>query len=73
MAIEWRDVYSTRVERLGYDPETQEMYVEWKRGRVSVFEGVPDDVAHEASNAWSVGAFLRINIEPEYKQRYHDE
>ena len=67
-----RNVFSSNVETVSYDPETQEMTVTWTKGknRVSVYEGVPEQVADEASRAFSVGQFLNAEIKPRYPHRY---
>jgi len=67
----WKDVHSDMVERVGYDAETQELSVKWRRtGRVSIYEGVPPDVANQAMTAWSVGEYLNENVKPVYGHRY---
>jgi hypothetical protein len=35
MAVTWKDVFSSHVERVGYDDEPGEMLVEWKTGKFS--------------------------------------
>ncbi len=69
--IAWKDVHSEVVERIGYDAETQELHVKWRRGgRVSIYDDVPADVASQASTAWSVGKFLEENVKRSYPHRY---
>ena len=65
-----RDVFSSMVSRIAYDDETMEMTVIWKRGKSSVYEGVPEDVALEASKSASVGAYINEEVKPLYKHRY---
>jgi hypothetical protein len=71
MALEWRSVFSSNVDSIAYNAETLELFVRWTRGRkVSVYEGVPDDVADEAMRAYSVGNYIREEIKPNYRHRY---
>lgn len=62
-----RDVYSSHVARIGY--EGGNLTVEWTTGKVSVYEGVPADLADEVMNAPSVGSALR-GIKGSYRHRY---
>jgi hypothetical protein len=67
--MEMREVYSTRVSRIGY--EDGKLMVEWaKGGRVSVYTGVPEQLANEVMNAPSIGAALKMSIEGVYSHSY---
>lgn len=69
--ITWKDVHSDMVERVGYDSETQELQVKWRRtGRVSIYSDVPPDVAQQAMTAWSIGEYLNESVKPVYSHRY---
>ena len=70
-----RNVFSSHVESISYDDEAQTMTVTWKSGkrRTSVYEGVPEDVADQASRAASVGSFLRENVKGKHAHRYGEE
>ena len=65
-----RPVFSTMVQEIGYDDESQEMIVTWKNGRKSAYSGVPEDVAVELSNALSVGSMINNEIKNQYPHRY---
>ena len=65
-----QNVFSTMVQSIGYDSETEEMTVVWKNGRRSAYSGVPEDVATSAANAASVGQFINSEIKPNYGHRY---
>ncbi len=65
-----RPVFSTMVQEIGYDDESQEMIVTWKNGRKSAYSGVPEDVAVELSNAPSVGSMINNEIKNQYPHRY---
>jgi hypothetical protein len=68
--VEMQSVYSSHVNKVGYDPDSKELLVEWDTGKVSAYSGVPPDVADEAINAWSVGTFLNAEIKKHYPHRY---
>lgn len=65
-----REVYSTNVQSIEYDDATKDMYVNWLKGKRSVYSGVPEDVALECANAPSVGTFLNTEIKGKYAHRY---
>lgn len=69
--MEMRSVYSDAVDEIGYDDETKELHVVWKRnGRRSVYSGVPPEVAEETMNAPSVGQALRNSVQNTYAHGY---
>lgn len=65
-----RSVYSSTVSDVAYDSDRGEMVVTWKTGRVSVYSGVPEAVAEQASKAPSVGQFLNMQVKPHYEHSY---
>ena len=71
MAVSWTGVYSSNVNRVGYDDESQTLLVEWaKGGRMSSYQGVPADVAGDAAKAWSVGNFINQEVKGRYAHKY---
>ena len=40
-----RSVFSSHIAEIGYDPEVAELYVTYRNGKTSVYQGVPPDVA----------------------------
>ena len=69
--LEWRNVFSSNVDALAYDDETQTLYVRWARGgKTSAYSDVPPDVYEAAANNWSVGTFLNEEIKGKYSHRY---
>lgn len=71
MAGEWSvPVYSSNVAEVGYDPETSELLITWKNGRVSSYSGVSEDKALQLSKAASVGQMLNAEIKPLFPHRY---
>ncbi len=65
-----REVYSSHVNRVGYDHQAQELHVEWDTGKRSVYSAVPPHVADSTMNAWSVGKALIEQVKPVYEHRY---
>lgn len=65
------DVYSTAVSSIGYDEGKQTLYVTWARtGRMSVYRGVPAELATQIRNAPSVGQALRESVQGTYDHQY---
>jgi len=69
MAIWWRPVYSSRASEVGYDDETSTLYVKWTKGGSTAYEGVPEELALQLSQAPSVGSMINSEITPFYKFR----
>ena len=72
MSEPWRkNVFSSMVSEVAYDPAKQELMVTWaKSGKVSVYSGVPEGTALDLSNAPSVGFFINSEIKPYFGHRY---
>lgn len=64
------EVYSSNVSAVGYDEETLELYVQWKRGKVSRYLNVPQNVAKSVMQAYSVGQAIADTIKPAYAHQY---
>jgi hypothetical protein len=67
-----RGVFSSHVNKIGHDPETKELFVEWDTGKTSIYTGVPVGVADTVSNSWSVGKALREHVKDAYPHRYRE-
>ena len=65
-----RGVFSSHVNKVGYDAEKQELFVEWDTGKTSVYSGVPAGLADSVSSGWSVGKALASEIKGKYAHRY---
>ena len=70
MAIQTKSVYSSHVDTVSYDDETQELSVKWDTGKTSVYAGVPPDTASQVMNSWSVGTALHQAVKGKYEHRY---
>ena len=70
--MEMREVYSNRVAKIGY--EDGKLTVQWakpgKNGAISVWTGVPEQLANEVMNAPSIGSALKLSIEGVYSHSY---
>ena len=59
MALVMRQVFSSRVDQIGYDDEKQQLHVIWKdSGKESIYSGVDPVKADTVMNSWSVGKAL---------------
>lgn len=62
-----RRVFSSHVERVGYDPDTQELHVHFRGSRntpdrLVVYRDVPPHKGNAVLNAPSIGTALHFNI-----------
>lgn len=65
-----RQVYSSNVSEVAYDPETKELFITWTRGKRSIYSEVPEELAEQLVNAASVGTMLNAEVKPYYGHRY---
>ena len=65
-----RDVFSSNVSTVGYDPETKDLIITWTKGKRSIYSNVPEELAEQLANAPSVGSMLNSEIKPYYSHRY---
>lgn len=74
MSDKWeQSVFSSMVSTIGYDPETKELLVTWKKnGRTSAYAGVDEGTAVALANAPSVGQMILSEIKGFYDHRYVD-
>lgn len=70
MAAEMREVHSSNVARVGHDPDTGELHVEWKSGKTSIYSDVTPEKAKTVMTAWSVGSALNETIKNRHGHRY---
>jgi len=71
--IDWRSPFSTNISRVGHDPDTNTMYVAWKGGRTSLYQGVNAEKFDTACKSPSVTNFVRNEIMPWHKHSYLTE
>lgn len=66
-----QSVFSSMASEIAYDSDTSELLVTWaKSGKVSAYQGVPEDVALRLANAPSVGQMINDEIKPNYAHSY---
>jgi hypothetical protein len=66
-----QSVFSSMASEIAYDSDTNELLVTWaKSGRVSAYQGVPEDVALRLANAPSVGHMINAEIKPYFSHSY---
>jgi hypothetical protein len=71
---EMLNVYSTRVDAIGYDKDKQELYIEWAGGfKTSIYEGIDEDLANETINSWSIGKQIQDKIIGKFPHRYKND
>lgn len=63
---EMRPVSSSNVAAVGYEPETQTLFVDFLNGGRYTYDGVPEDVFIGMLSAESVGRFLHQNVKGIY-------
>lgn len=70
--IVWKSVFSSNVQRLGWQPDPPAMLVEWTSGknRTSEYAGVDEKLFEEITKAPSVGTALNMEIKGKYAHRY---
>lgn len=70
MALEMKSIHSSHINEGGYDPDTQELHIQYDKGKYSVYKNVPPDVASDVLNAWSVGQMLHRIVKGRYDHEY---
>lgn len=70
MPPKMKPVYSSHVDKIGHDSDTQELHVQWQGGKTSIYSGVSAALADEVSNSWSVGKAIHEQIKDNYPHRY---
>lgn len=71
MTIHHKPVFSSHVNTVGYDDATGELHVAYRNGKVSIYEGIPPEVAIKAQGgAASIGKLIHDEIRGKYGHRY---
>lgn len=70
MAVEMRSVFSSHIDSIGYNPDTRDLVVKWKKGRLSAYAEVTPDKARSVINAPSVGEAISEFVKPFHSHRY---
>ena len=64
---EMTPVTSSLIAAVGYDPEMQELSVEFQKGDTYVYRGVTQPVYDAMMEAQSVGHFFLVNVKKQYE------
>ena len=67
MVIPMQEVKSSNIAAIGYDQDTESLYVEFKSGRTYKYDKVPFWHYTELMDADSVGKFLNAEIKGTYE------
>jgi len=70
MTVIWREVYSSNVDKVGWDSETEELLVQWTTGKTSAYAGVDQQQMENIAQSWSVGSAIASQIKPFHSHRY---
>lgn len=65
-----KQVYSSHIEAIGYDPDTAELHVQFKAGKKAAYADVPADIAQQVMNATSIGSALNLLVKNVYEFSY---
>lgn len=60
-------VDSTNVGKVGYEPDSRTMTVEYKNGFVYSYHGVPQEIYQQSKDAESIGSYISRNVKGRYE------
>ena len=69
MAADWKSVFSSHIDEVGYDYETRTLMVRWPSGAETHYFDVPYEKAKAVWNAPSVGVELHRSIRGQHDFR----
>lgn len=69
MSVNYYAVSSSNISAIGYDRDTQTLYVRFLNGSEYAYDGVPEDEYDALLSAPSVGAMLNNSIKGVYNYR----
>ena len=67
---EMRQVFSSHIDSVGYDPDTSELHVRYQNGKTSVHEQVPPETANNVLGAVSIGQAIHEHVRGKFPHRY---
>ena len=70
MPPQMKNIYSSHVNKIGYDKATQTLHVIWDTGKESTYAGVPEATANTVMNSGSVGSMLHSEIKNKFTHAY---
>lgn len=57
-----KNVFSSHVDSVGYDPETEELHVKYSKGQYCIYQEVPPDIAQDVLSSPSIGKAIHALI-----------
>lgn len=66
MPANYKSVFSSHIDEIGYDDETREFVVRWSDGNTTIYRGVPIETAHQVWSAPSIGAALHRHMKQKF-------
>lgn len=68
--VQMKQVTSSHIHSVGYDDVAQELHVEYKNGRRSIYSEVPPDKARSVMNSHSIGQSIHKIVKNNHDHRY---
>ena len=65
-----RNVFSSNINKIGYEPDTKTLMVEFSSGKTARYANVPPDVAKRVGGAASIGTAFNEHIRGKYEHAY---
>jgi hypothetical protein len=65
--VEYQQVTSKAIKRIGYDPEARILHVEFKNGGLYEYPDVPPETHQKFLNATSLGQHFQKHIRPHHE------
>ena len=65
-----RVVWSSHIDRIGYEVGTQELQVDYSNGTMAVYEGVKPERWQRINNSESIGAAIHELVRGRHPHRY---
>ncbi len=70
MAAQMQSVISSRVNQIGWDPDTGQLVVVWSSGKTSVYDAVAAETAHQVISSPSIGSALNDLVIGRHEHNY---
>lgn len=64
--MERTEVSSSNIESIGYDESKEILEIEFKRGNIYQYKGVPDNIFQNLLRAGSHGKYFNVHIKDKY-------
>lgn len=71
--MDFRHVYSSHVDQIGYDEQSQELHVKYTNGKYAMYKDVPPEKADAVMGSASIGQALHQYIKGQHEHEYFDD